>query len=40
LLDMCRTSVNVFGDLVACVVVDRATESTAKADAGPLAEAR
>ncbi len=26
ILDMCRTSVNVFGDLVACVVVDRATE--------------
>lgn len=28
LLDMCRTVVNVCGDMVACVVVDRMTEAT------------
>ena len=43
ILDMCRTSVNVLGDLVACVVVDRATaretppESELAADAEPAA---
>ena len=33
LLDMARTSVNVFGDLVACVVVDKATSQPKEGDA-------